>query len=122
MSPVEGFSDEVAFIWAVADLLRGDVKSHEYGQFILPFVVLRRLDCVLEPTKQQVLAKAASLEGKVENVGPILERVTGAPTGRGGPKPQVVVAEGTAGARSHGPGFVPPSRWTYQGRHLAIPL
>jgi type I restriction enzyme M protein len=76
---VEGFKDKVAFIWSVADLLRGDVKPHEYGQFILPFVVLRRLDCVLEPTKQKVIDKAASLSGKVGNVDPILERVSGAP-------------------------------------------
>ena len=39
---VEGFSDKVAFIWSVADLLRGDVRPHEFGQFILPLVVLRR--------------------------------------------------------------------------------
>ena len=44
-----------SFIWSVADLLRGDYKPHEYGQVILPFTVLRRLDCVLEPTKQAVL-------------------------------------------------------------------
>src|SRR5699024_11994454 len=46
----------VSFIWSVADLLRGDYKQSEYGKAILPFVVLRRLDCVLEPTKQAVLA------------------------------------------------------------------
>jgi type I restriction enzyme M protein len=79
MSDVEGFSDKIGFIWSVADLLRGDVKSHEYGQFVLPFVLLRRLDCVLEPTKQQVIDRAAALEGKVGNVDPILERVSGAP-------------------------------------------
>ena len=79
MSSGDGFSDKVGFIWSVADLLRGDVRQHEYGQFILPFVVLRRLDCVLEPTKQQVIARAAALEGKVGNVDPILERVSGAP-------------------------------------------
>ncbi|WP_435108684.1 type I restriction-modification system subunit M [Nocardiopsis synnemataformans] len=45
----------VSFIWSVADLLRGDYKQSEYGKAILPFVVLRRLDCVLEPTKQKVL-------------------------------------------------------------------
>jgi len=76
---VEGFSDKVAFIWSVADLLRGDVKPHEFGQFILPFVVLRRLDCVLEPTKRNVIDKAESLSGKVSNVDPILERISGAP-------------------------------------------
>jgi type I restriction enzyme M protein len=47
----KGFSDKVAFIWSVADLLRGDFKAHEYGQVILPFVVLRRLECALTPTK-----------------------------------------------------------------------
>jgi type I restriction enzyme M protein len=76
---VEGFKDKVAFIWSVADLLRGDIRPHEYGQFILPLVLLRRLDCVLEPTKQKVIDKAASLAGKVGNVDPILERVSGAP-------------------------------------------
>lgn len=79
MTQVNGFGDKVGFIWAIADLLRGDVKAHEYGQFILPFVVLRRLDCVLEPTKSDVIARAKSLEGKVTNVDPILERVSGAP-------------------------------------------
>ena len=37
-----------SFIWSVADLLRGDYKQSEYGKVILPFTVLRRLDCVLE--------------------------------------------------------------------------
>ena len=46
-----------AFIWSVADLLRGDYRPHEYGKVILPFTVLRRLDCVLEPTKPAVLAE-----------------------------------------------------------------
>jgi hypothetical protein len=43
--------NHAAFIWSVADLLRGDYKQSEYGKVILPLVVLRRLDCVLEPTK-----------------------------------------------------------------------
>src|SRR5213078_3981574 len=46
-----------SFIWSVADLLRGDYKQSEYGRVILPFTVLRRLDCVLEPTKPAVLAE-----------------------------------------------------------------
>jgi type I restriction enzyme M protein len=46
-----------ALIWSVADLLRGDYKQSEYGRVILPFTVLRRLDCVLEPTKRAVLAE-----------------------------------------------------------------
>ena len=44
-----------SFIWSVADLLRGDYKQSEYGKVILPFTVLRRLDCVLEGTKDAVL-------------------------------------------------------------------
>ena len=48
-----------AFIWSVADLLRGDFKQSEYGKVILPFTVLRRLDCVLAPTKAAVVAELA---------------------------------------------------------------
>jgi type I restriction enzyme M protein len=46
-----------SFIWSVADLLRGDYKQSEYGKVILPFTVLRRMDCVLEETKAAVLAE-----------------------------------------------------------------
>ena len=48
------------FIWSVADLLRGDYKQSEYGRVILPFTVLRRLDCVLEPTKAAVLKEVSA--------------------------------------------------------------
>ncbi|MDR1293432.1 MAG: type I restriction-modification system subunit M, partial [Bifidobacteriaceae bacterium] len=53
------------FIWSVADLLRGTFKAHQYGDIILPFTVLRRLDCVLAPTKDRVLeaAKQARVDG-----------------------------------------------------------
>jgi type I restriction enzyme M protein len=44
-----------SLIWSVADLLRGDFKQSEYGRVILPFTVLRRLDCVLAPTKEAAL-------------------------------------------------------------------
>lgn len=49
------FKESANFIWNIADLLRGDYKQSEYGRVILPLTVLRRLDCVLEPTKQAVL-------------------------------------------------------------------
>ncbi|NJC71235.1 SAM-dependent DNA methyltransferase [Planosporangium thailandense] len=63
------------FIWSVADLLRGDYKQSEYGRVILPFTVLRRLDCVLEPTKDAVLARYAQLkEQGVTNMEPVLRR------------------------------------------------
>lgn len=49
------FKGKANLIWTVADLLRGDYKQADYGKVILPMTVLRRLDCVLEPTKQKVL-------------------------------------------------------------------
>ncbi|MBP8005766.1 MAG: SAM-dependent DNA methyltransferase [Acinetobacter sp.] len=49
------FSQVAAFIWSVADLLRGDFKQSQYGRVILPFTLLRRLDCVFEPSKAKVL-------------------------------------------------------------------
>ncbi|HFE4523935.1 type I restriction-modification system subunit M [Klebsiella quasipneumoniae] len=49
-------SSLASLIWSVADLLRGDFKQSQYGRIILPFTVLRRLECVLAPTKAQVLA------------------------------------------------------------------
>ena len=48
-----------SLIWSVADLLRGDYRQSEYGKVILPFTVLRRLDCVLEETKVDVLGELA---------------------------------------------------------------
>jgi len=58
----------------MADLLRGDYKQSEYGKVALPMVVLRRLDCVLEPTKEAVLERHNALKGSgIENVGPVLE-------------------------------------------------
>ena len=59
---MDNFSEKVTFIWSVADLLRGDYKQSEYGRVILPLTVLRRLDCVLEPTKEAVLKKLAELK------------------------------------------------------------
>jgi type I restriction enzyme M protein len=69
--------NHAAFIWSVADLLRGDYKQSEYGRVILPFTVLRRLDCVLEPTKAKVLDTAAKLAGKLDNADPVLRGAAG---------------------------------------------
>jgi type I restriction enzyme M protein len=66
-----------AFIWSVADLLRGDYKQSDYGKVILPFTVLRRLDCVLEPTKAKVLAEYAAKKKAGLNPGPFLLRASG---------------------------------------------
>ena len=66
-----------SFIWAVADLLRGDYKQSEYGKVILPFTVLRRLDCVLEATKATVLAEKATREAAGLNPEPFLLKKSG---------------------------------------------
>ncbi len=64
-----------ALIWSVADLLRGDYKPSEYGRVILPFTVLRRLDCVLAPTKAAVLAEKAARDPLGIDPEPFLLRV-----------------------------------------------
>jgi type I restriction enzyme M protein len=66
-----------SFIWSVADLLRGDYKQSEYGRVILPFTVLRRLDCVLEGTKPAVLAEKAKREAAGVNPEPFLLKKSG---------------------------------------------
>jgi type I restriction enzyme M protein len=66
-----------ADIWAVADLLRGDYKRHEYGQVILPFTVLRRIDSVMAPTREAVRARDAMLS--VQNKEKLLEKTAGLP-------------------------------------------
>lgn len=66
-----------AFIWSVADLLRGDYKPADYGKVILPFTVLRRLDCVLEPTKSDVLAEFEARSKQRLNPEPFLRRKAG---------------------------------------------
>ena len=63
-----------SFLWSVADLLRGKYKPHEYGKVILPFTVLRRMDCVLQPTKAAVLAEIAKHHGSGFDSDPFLRR------------------------------------------------
>ena len=66
-----------SFIWSVADLLRGDYKQSEYGKVILPFTVLRRLDCVLAPTKAKVLAEGEKKAAAGLSPDPFLKRIVG---------------------------------------------
>lgn len=56
------FSQTAAFLWSVADLLRSDFNQSLYGGIILPFTLLRRLECVLEESKDTVLAQAEKLQ------------------------------------------------------------
>ncbi len=51
-----------AFCWSIADLLRGDFKQSQYGRIILPFTLLRRLEGVLEETKDAVLAEVEKVQ------------------------------------------------------------
>ena len=72
------FQDKANFIWQVADdILRGTFKPHEYGDVILPFVVLRRLDCVFETHKDQVIKTFKQFKDKLDDPAPILFQATG---------------------------------------------
>ncbi len=66
-------------IWAVADLLRGDFKQSEFGRIILPFTVLRRLECALEPTREAVLEQYEAIKDDDLDPDLILPGVAGAP-------------------------------------------
>jgi type I restriction enzyme M protein len=68
----------VSFLWGVADLIRDTFKRGKYQDVILPLTVLRRLDCVLAPTKERVLAKQAELRAKkLENLDQQLRKAAG---------------------------------------------
>lgn len=56
-----------SFVWSIAEILRGDFKQSEYGKVVLPFVVLRRLDCILEETKDAVLEAENTLPDGVDD-------------------------------------------------------
>ncbi|MCU0570891.1 MAG: type I restriction-modification system subunit M [Oculatellaceae cyanobacterium Prado106] len=89
MSRTENVRQLANFIWSVADLLRGDYKQADYGKVILPFTVLRRLDCVLESTKEAVMdfyakkvkpmMEAADDQKKLKNPDPLLNQKAGVP-------------------------------------------
>jgi type I restriction enzyme M protein len=68
----------VSFLWGVADLIRDTFKRGKYQDVILPLTVLRRLDCVLSPTKEKVLRRQAELRGKgLQDMEAQLRRVSG---------------------------------------------
>lgn len=56
-----------SFVWSIAEILRGDFKQSEYGKVILPFVVLRRPDCILEASKDAVLEAEKTLPDGVDD-------------------------------------------------------
>ena len=74
----QNFSETVNFLWGVADLIRDKFNRSDYKDVILPFTVLRRLDCVLQPTKRVVLDRHKLLEeNKIQNQAPQLCRASG---------------------------------------------
>ena len=71
-------SDRASFIWGIADLIRDVFKRGKYQDVILPFTVLRRIDCVLAPTKETVLQRLADLKDSgLENLDPQLRHASG---------------------------------------------
>lgn len=75
---MKNIKESANFIWSIADLLRGDYKQSDYGKVILPLTVLRRLDCVLENTKAEVLKKYDQMKStNIQNLDPILNKVAG---------------------------------------------
>ena len=72
------FQEKVSLIWNIAELLRGPYKKEQYGDVILPMAVLRRFDCVLAATKEEVLAKYEELKKiGLQNMDPILNKISG---------------------------------------------
>lgn len=74
---MSSFQDKVNFIWSVADLIRDTFKRGKYQDVILPFTVLRRIDCVLQPTKPRVLETHMKLKGKLDNLEAPLRKASG---------------------------------------------
>jgi type I restriction enzyme M protein len=79
VSAAEQHAEKVNFIWSVKEILRDHYRRHQYGEVILPFCVLRRLDCVLDPTKSKVLARAAKISGDLDAQADLLAHTAGQP-------------------------------------------
>ncbi len=71
------FTEKANFLWSVADLIRDDFKRGKYQDVILPLTVLRRIDCVLEPTKDKVLSEYAKYKDKLKDLDPVLRKASG---------------------------------------------
>ncbi|MCI3923553.1 type I restriction-modification system subunit M [Paenibacillus sp. TRM 82003] len=75
---MNNFQEKAKLIWDIAETLRGEYKQSDYGKVILPLTVLRRLDCVLEGTKDKVLEQLPRLQQmNVQNLEPVINRLTG---------------------------------------------
>lgn len=77
VSVVDNWGEKVNFIWSVKEILRDHYKRHQYGEIILPMCVVRRLDCVLEPSRDTVLARAKAIRGDVDGHSDLLASIAG---------------------------------------------
>jgi len=77
MTNPTSFAEKTNFIWSVADLIRDAFRRSKYQDIILPFTVLRRIDCVLEPTKTAVLQAHARYKSELPNLDPVLRKASG---------------------------------------------
>jgi type I restriction enzyme M protein len=67
-----------SLVWNICDdVLRGLFHQYQYGEVILPFIVLRRLDCIIEPYKDEVVKTYNQLKNDIEDVSPIIKKKTG---------------------------------------------
>jgi type I restriction enzyme M protein len=72
------YQEIASLIWNICDdVLRGLIKPHQYGDVILPFIVLRRLDCIIEPHKDQVISLYNELKNDIDDISPIIKKKTG---------------------------------------------
>ncbi len=74
---LNNFGEKVSFLWSVADLIRDTFKRSKYQDVILPLTVLRRIDCVLAPTKDEVLSTYHKYKDKLDNLDPLLCKASG---------------------------------------------
>ena len=77
MSTNNNFNEKANFLWSIADLIRDVFRRSKYQDVILPLTVLRRIDCVLEPTKNEVLKAHVKYKGQIPNLDPILRKASG---------------------------------------------
>jgi type I restriction enzyme M protein len=77
MSNNNNFTEKANFLWSIADLIRDTFRRSKYQDVILPLTVLRRIDCVLEPTKNDVLKAYAKYKGQIPNLDPVLRNASG---------------------------------------------
>ena len=77
MATNNNFTEKANFIWSIADLIRDAFRRSRYKDVILLLTVLRRIDCVLESTKSDVLKTHGKYKGQLSNLDPVLGNASG---------------------------------------------